>query len=83
MTTESNPERSRKIMATFYSQRKNGPPITVVVAKHSCFRANIRFVDIRKATPRRERVNLECSVILVSACEDNQVAIDAIEWFTH
>lgn len=31
---------------------------------------------IRKKTPRREKVNVECSVILVSACQDNQVAMD-------
>ena len=34
------------------------------------------YDDIRKKTPRRERVNLECSVILMSACQDNQVAMD-------
>src|SRR5438445_3863704 len=45
-----------------------------IFARHnSCFRGNIRFADIRKATPRRERLNLECSVILMSACQDNQV----------
>jgi hypothetical protein len=34
------------------------------------------YDDIRKKTPRREKVNVECSVILVSACQDNQVAMD-------
>jgi len=31
---------------------------------------------IRQKTPRREKVNVECSVILISACQDNQVAMD-------
>jgi len=31
---------------------------------------------IRQKTPRREEVNVECSVILISACQDNQVAMD-------
>lgn len=31
---------------------------------------------IRQKTPRREKVNLECGVILISACQDNQVAMD-------
>jgi len=34
------------------------------------------YDGIRRRTPRREKVNLECSVILVSACQDNQVAVD-------
>lgn len=34
------------------------------------------YDDIRKKTPRRERVNVECSVILVSACQDNQIAME-------
>lgn len=34
------------------------------------------YDDIRKKTPRREKVNVECSVILISACQDNQVAMD-------
>ena len=34
------------------------------------------YDDIRKRTPRREKVNVECSVILISACQDNQVAMD-------
>jgi len=34
------------------------------------------YDEIRKKTPRREKVNVECSVILVSACQDNQVAMD-------
>ncbi len=37
------------------------------------------YDDIRKKTPRREKVNLECSVILMSACQDNQVAMDAVK----
>jgi hypothetical protein len=36
----------------------------------------VLYDDIRKKTPRREKVNLECSVILISACQDNQVAMD-------
>jgi len=36
------------------------------------------YDDIRKRTPRREKVNVECSVILISACQDNQVAMDGI-----
>jgi hypothetical protein len=35
------------------------------------------YDEIRKKTPRREKVNVACSVILVSACQDNQVAMDA------
>ena len=31
---------------------------------------------IRRKTPPRAKVNLECSVILISACQDNQVAMD-------
>jgi hypothetical protein len=31
---------------------------------------------IRQKTPRREKVNVECGVILISACQDNQVAMD-------
>jgi metacaspase-1 len=34
------------------------------------------YDDIRKKTPPRERVNVECSVILISACQDNQVAME-------
>jgi hypothetical protein len=34
------------------------------------------YDDIRKKTPRRERVNVECSVILISACQDNQIAME-------
>jgi metacaspase-1 len=34
------------------------------------------YDDIRKKTPRREKVNIEASVILISACQDNQVAMD-------
>lgn len=34
------------------------------------------YDDIRRKTPRRENVNLECFVILISACQDNQVAMD-------
>jgi len=34
------------------------------------------YDDIRKRTPRREKINVECSVILISACQDNQVAMD-------
>jgi hypothetical protein len=34
------------------------------------------YDDIRKKTPRRERVNVECSVVLISACQDNQVAME-------
>jgi len=34
------------------------------------------YDDIRKKTPRRENVNLGCSVILMSACQDNQVAME-------
>lgn len=37
------------------------------------------YDDIRKKTPRREKVNVECSVILMSACQDNQVAMDGIK----
>jgi metacaspase-1 len=36
------------------------------------------YDDIRKRTPRREKVNVECSVIPISACQDNQVAMDGI-----
>ena len=34
------------------------------------------YDDIRRKTPRRERVNAECSLILISACQDNQVAVE-------
>ncbi len=34
------------------------------------------YDDIRKKAPRRERVNVECSVILISACQDNQIAME-------
>ncbi len=34
------------------------------------------YDDIRKKTPPRERVNVECSVILLSACQDNQIAME-------
>ena len=34
------------------------------------------YDDIRQKTPRREKVNVECSVILISACQDNQAAMD-------
>ena len=34
------------------------------------------YDDIRRKTPRREKVNAECSVILISACQDNQVAME-------
>jgi hypothetical protein len=34
------------------------------------------YGDIRRKTPRREKVNAECSVILISACQDNQVAME-------
>ena len=34
------------------------------------------YNDIRRKTPPRAKVNLECSVILISACQDNQVAMD-------
>jgi hypothetical protein len=34
------------------------------------------YDDIRKKTPRREKVTLGCSVILMSACQDNQVAME-------
>jgi ribulose-5-phosphate 4-epimerase/fuculose-1-phosphate aldolase len=34
------------------------------------------YDDIRKKTSRREKVNLGCSVILMSACQDNQVAME-------
>jgi len=37
------------------------------------------YDDIRKRTPRREKVNIECSVILISACQDNQVAMDGVK----
>ena len=37
------------------------------------------YDDIRKKTPPREKVNIECSVILISACQDNQVAMDGIK----
>jgi metacaspase-1 len=36
----------------------------------------VLYDDIRRNTPRREKVNVECSVILISACQDNQVAMD-------
>jgi hypothetical protein len=36
----------------------------------------VLYDDIRKKTPRREKINVECSVILISACQDNQVAMD-------
>ena len=34
------------------------------------------YDDIRQKTPRREKVDVECSVILISARQDNQVAMD-------
>ena len=34
------------------------------------------YDEVRKKTPPRTRVNVECSVILISACQDNQVALD-------
>jgi metacaspase-1 len=34
------------------------------------------YDDIRKKTPKRREVNVECSVILMSACQDNQVAME-------
>jgi len=34
------------------------------------------YDDIRKKTPRREKVNVECCVILFAACQDNQVAME-------
>lgn len=37
------------------------------------------YDDLRKKTPRREKVNVECGVILISACQDNQVAMDGIK----
>ena len=37
------------------------------------------YDDIRKKTPPREKVNIECSVILISACQDNQVAMDGVK----
>ncbi|MGA8345975.1 MAG: caspase family protein [Candidatus Sulfotelmatobacter sp.] len=39
-------------------------------------RAGALYDTIRKKTPRRERVTLECSAILISACQHNQVAMD-------
>jgi hypothetical protein len=39
----------------------------------------VLYDDIRRKTPRREKVNLECSVILIAACQDNQVAIDGMK----
>jgi metacaspase-1 len=39
-------------------------------------RAGALYDTIRKKTPRRERVTLECSAILISACQDNQVAME-------
>ena len=39
-------------------------------------RGGALYDTIRKKTPRRERVTLECSAILISACQDNQVAMD-------
>lgn len=37
------------------------------------------YNDIRRKTPPRAKVNLECSVILISACQDNQVAMDGTQ----
>ena len=37
------------------------------------------YDNIRRNTPRREKVNVECSVILISACQDNQVVMDGIK----
>ena len=37
------------------------------------------YDDIRRKTPRREKVNVECSVILISACQENQVVMDGIK----
>jgi len=34
------------------------------------------YDDIRRKTPRRETVHLGCSLILMSACQDNQVAME-------
>jgi hypothetical protein len=34
------------------------------------------YDDIRGKTPRREKVKVECSLILISACQDNQAAMD-------
>ncbi len=34
------------------------------------------YDDIRRNTPKREAVNVECCVILLSACQDNQVAME-------
>ena len=39
-------------------------------------RGGALYDTIRKKTARRERVTLECSAILISACQDNQVAMD-------
>lgn len=39
----------------------------------------VLYDDTRRRTPRREKVNLECSVILVAACQDNQVAMDGMK----
>ncbi|MBZ5682868.1 MAG: caspase family protein [Acidobacteriia bacterium] len=39
----------------------------------------VLYDDIRRKTPRREKVNLECSVILIAACQDNQVAMDGMK----
>jgi metacaspase-1 len=39
-------------------------------------RAGALYDTIRKKTPRRETVIPECSVILISACQDNQIAMD-------
>lgn len=35
------------------------------------------YDEIRKKTPRREAVHVECSLILMSACQDNQVAMES------
>ena len=34
------------------------------------------YDDIRKKAPHREKVNVESSVVLISACQDNQVPMD-------
>lgn len=39
----------------------------------------VLYDDIRRKIPRREKVNLECSVILIAACQDNQVAMDGLK----
>ena len=39
-------------------------------------RAGALYDTIRKKTSRRETIILECSAILISACQDNKVAMD-------